>query len=124
MLNTITIMGRLTRDPEVRKTNSSVSVASFTLACDRDYQRDAVDFISCVAWREKAEFIERNFHKGQLAVVRGSLQSRKWVDKEDNSHTEWELNVDNIYFGGDKKADNSGKTVLVDLPDDDGEIPF
>jgi len=123
-LNRIDLMGRLTADPQLRKTQSGVSVASFTLAVDRDYkgqdgQRET-DFIPCVAWRGTAEFLDRNFVKGQLAIVTGSLQIRSYTDKEGNKRTATEVMVDNVYFGGPKK-----EAQTIDAEDfDDGDIPF
>ena len=109
MLNHIVIMGRLTRDPELRYTQSNTPVASFTLAVDRDYAPQGgereTDFIDCVAWRGTAEFASKYFFKGQMAVVDGRLQSRKWQDRDGNNRTSWEINVSNLYFG--EKKDNS-----------------
>ena len=114
MLNHITIMGRLTRDPELRYTQSQTPVASFTLAVDRDYGgRDGgerqTDFIDCVAWRQTAEFVSKYFQKGRMAVVSGRLQSRKWQDRDGNNRTSWEVNVDNIYFGDSRRDGDSGR---------------
>ena len=120
MLNHITIMGRLTRDPELRHTQSNTPVASFTVAVDRDFSgRDGgekqTDFIDCVAWRQTGEFVSKYFRKGSMIVVSGRLQSRKWQDREGNNRTNWEVNADNVYFGesrrdnGDSgRYDNSG----------------
>lgn len=106
MLNHITIMGRLTRDPELRTTQSGVNVASFTVAVDRDYaqggQRET-DFIDCVAWRQTGEFISKYFQKGSMIVVDGRLQSRKWQDRDGNNRINWEINVDRCYFGEAKR---------------------
>ena len=111
MLNVITIHGRLTRDPELRYTQSQVPVASFTVAVDRDFTSDSgergVDFIDCVAWRATGEFVNKYFQKGSLIVVSGRLQSRKWTDKEGNKRVSWEINANNVYFGG-SKSDNQG----------------
>lgn len=112
MLNHITIMGRLTRDPELRTTQSGVSVASFTLAVDRDFGgRDGserqTDFIDCVAWRQTGEFISKYFTKGRMAVVSGRLQSRKWETKEGEKRTSWEVVVDNAYFGDSRRDSDS-----------------
>ena len=113
MLNHITIMGRLTRDPELRSTQAGVSVASFTVAVDRDFGgRDGgekqTDFIDCVAWRQTGEFVSRYFHKGSMIVVSGRLQSRKWQDRDGNNRVNWEVNADNVYFGESRRdsADN------------------
>ncbi len=114
MLNHITVMGRLTRDPELRTTQSGVSVASFTVACDRDFGgRDGgekqTDFIDCVAWRSTGEFVSKFFHKGSMIVVSGRLQSRKWQDREGNNRTNWEINADNVYFGESRRDSDSGR---------------
>ena len=111
MLNHITIMGRLTRDPELRYTQSQTPVASFTLACDRDFGgRDGnerqTDFIDCVAWRQTAEFVSKYFAKGRLAAVDGRLQIREWTDKDGNKRRSAEIVVNNIYFG-DSRRDNA-----------------
>ena len=153
MLNHITIMGRLTRDPELRTTQAGVSVVSFTVACDRDFGgRDGgerqTDFIDCVAWRSTGEFVSKYFHKGSMIVVSGRLQSRKWQDREGNNRTSWEINADNVYFGesrrdsdsnrdsysaysGNSHGCDSGKSsapapsnTFVELDDGDGELPF
>ena len=133
MLNHITLQGRLTKDPELRTTPTGVQVATFTLACDRDFQRDQVDFVPCVAWRQNAEFISKYFHKGNLMVVCGSLQSRYWTDKDNNKRTAWEVQVDRAYFCEGKKDSGEGYSagepnfVPAKAPDiiaDDGELPF
>ena len=153
MLNHIVIMGRLTRDPELRTTQAGVSVTSFTVAVDRDFGgRDGgerqTDFIDCVAWRSTGEFVSKYFHKGSMIVVSGRLQSRKWQDREGNNRTSWEINADNVYFGesrrdGDSSRDSysnntysssydSGRSsapapasnTFVELDDGDGELPF
>lgn len=108
MLNHITIMGRLVRDPELRRTSSGVSVASFTVAVDRDYVADGqrkTDFIDCVAWRQVGEFVSRYFAKGGMIVVEGRLELRDWTDKEGNKRTSAEINVDNAYFGEGKRGE-------------------
>ena len=112
MLNHITIMGRLTRDPELRSTQSGVSVTSFTVAVDRDFGgRDGgerqTDFIDCVAWRQTGEFVSKYFHKGSMIVVSGRLQSRKWQDRDGNNRTSWEINADNVYFGESRASASS-----------------
>ena len=111
MLNHITIMGRLTRDPELRYTQSQTPVASFTLAVDRDYGgRDGgekqTDFIDCVAWRQTAEFVSKYFQKGSMAVVSGRLQIRDWTDREGGKRRSAEVVVDNIYFGDSRRRDS------------------
>ena len=113
MLNHITIMGRLVRDPELRRTQSGVAVCSFTVAVDRDFQsRESserqADFIDCVAWRQTAEFVSKYFAKGRMIVVDGSLQSRKWQDKAGQNRVSWEIIADNIYFGDSKRDSTSG----------------
>lgn len=112
MLNHIVLMGRLTRDPELRRTGSGIAVASFTLAVDRDFGgRDGgereTDFIDCVAWRNTGEFISKYFSKGSMAVVSGRLQIRNWTDKDGNKRRSAEVVADNVYFG-DSKRDTEG----------------
>ena len=131
MLNHITIMGRLTRDPELRYTQSQTPVASFTLAVDRDFGgRDSgekqTDFIDCVAWRSTAEFVSKYFAKGSMAVVSGRLQIRDWTDREGGKRRE----------GGDMRGEprhassydapspSMGASAFSELGDDDGELPF
>lgn len=141
MLNHITIMGRLTRDPEMRTTQSGVAVASFTLAVDRDFGgRDGgekqTDFIDCTAWRHTAEFVSKYFSKGRMAVVSGRLQIDNYTDNDGNKRRSAKVIADNIYFGDSKKdGATSGQSdeaasftpapsgfVQVDV--DDGELPF
>ena len=115
MLNHITIMGRLTRDPELRRTSSGIAVASFTLAVDRDFgsreggERET-DFIDCVAWRQTGEFVSKYFVKGRMAVVSGRLQIRNWTDKEGNKRRTAEVVADNVYFGDSKRDDQGGSS--------------
>ena len=114
MLNHITIMGRLTRDPELRRTGSGVAVASFTLAVDRDFGKNEngereTDFIDCVAWRQTGEFVSKYFTKGRMAVVSGRLQIRSWNDKDGNKRRTAEVVADNVYFG-DSKRDEGGSS--------------
>ena len=117
MLNHITIMGRLTRDPELRRTGSGIAVASFTLAVDRDFggkdggERET-DFIDCVAWRQTGEFVSKYFTKGRMAVVSGRLQIRNWNDKEGNKRRTAEVVADNVYFG-DSKRDDQGSAAYA-----------
>ena len=111
MLNHITIMGRLTRDPELRRTQSGIAVAGFTVAVDRDFSgRDGgekeTDFIDCVAWRHTGEFVSKYFSKGSMIVVSGRLQIRSWTDKDGNKRRTAEVIADNVYFGESKR--NSG----------------
>ena len=112
MLNKIILMGRLTRDPELRHTQTGTPVASFSLAVDRDFKdkttgEKATDFIDIVAWRQTAEFVSRFFTKGRMAVVEGRLQMRDWTDKEGNKRRSAEVIADNVYFG-DSKRDAEG----------------
>ena len=111
MLNHITIMGRLTRDPELRHTQGGVPVASFSLACDRDYKdkatgERATDFIDIVAWRATGEFASKYLTKGRMAVVSGRLQIRDWMDKDGGKRRSAEVVADNIYFGDSKNKDS------------------
>ena len=112
MLNHIVVMGRLTRDPELRKTASGVSVTSFTVAVDRDFsQQDGqkeTDFIEVVSWRGTAEFAAKYFTKGRMAVISGRLQIRNWEDKDGNKRRTAEILAENIYFGDSKKEDDGG----------------
>lgn len=150
MLNHIVIMGRLTRDPELRRTQSGTPVASFTLAVDRDFKdkqtgERTTDFIDVVAWRTTAEFVSRYFTKGRMAVVEGRLQLRDWTDKDGNKRRSAEVIAENIYFGDSKREDSSqgsyahsGYTPASDgypvqpdpnsefaeLTTDDGDLPF
>ena len=115
MLNHITIMGRLTRDPELRRTGSGIAVASFTLAVDRDFSpKDGgereTDFIDCVAWRQTGEFVSKYFTKGRMAVVSGRLQIRNWNDKDGNKRRSAEVVADNVYFGDSKRDDQGGSS--------------
>ena len=112
MLNKIFIMGRLTRDPELRRTQAGTPVASFSLAVDRDFKdkntgERATDFIDVVAWRQTAEFVSRYFTKGRMAVVEGRLQIRDWTDKEGGKRRSAEVVADQVYFG-DSKRDSDG----------------
>ena len=115
MLNHITIMGRLTRDPELRRTGSGIAVASFTLAVDRDFGKNdngerETDFIDCVAWRQTGEFVSKYFTKGRMAVVSGRLQIRSWNDKDGNKRRTAEVVADNVYFGDSKRDDQGGNS--------------
>ena len=149
MLNHITIMGRLTRDPELRRTGSGIAVASFTVAVDRDFgnreggERET-DFIDCVAWRQTGEFVSKYFTKGSMAVVSGRLQIRNWTDKEGNKRRSAEVVADNVYFGESKRqSEGSGYAApsapayggysapasapasdFAMLEDDDAQLPF
>lgn len=110
MLNRIDIMGRLTKDPELRRTGSGTAVACFTIACDRDFSgkdggEKETDFIDCVAWRSTAEFLEKYFSKGRMIVVSGRLQKRNYTDKDGNKRYATEVVADSVYFGDSKKED-------------------
>ena len=115
MLNHITIMGRLTRDPELRRTGSGIAVASFSLAVDRDFSpKDGgereTDFIDCVAWRQTGEFVSKYFTKGRMAVVSGRLQIRSWTDKDGNKRRTAEVVADNVYFGDSRRDEQGGSS--------------
>lgn len=107
MLNTITIMGRMVRDPEIRQTGNGTSVCNYTLAVDRDYTDDngdrVTDFIDCVVWAHTADFVGKYFSKGDLMAVNGRLQLRDWEDDDGNRRRAAEIKVDNVYFGGGKR---------------------
>lgn len=149
MLNRVNIMGRLTRDPELKHTQNGTAVTSFTIACERDFggEDKVTDFIEIVAWRSTAEFISRYFAKGRMAVVSGRLQTRTWTDSEGSNHKAVEVVADSVYFGDSKRESASGGdyapstevqygsysggyTSLVtisdfaEMEDDDGDIPF
>ena len=149
MLNHITIMGRLTRDPELRRTGTGVAVASFTVAVDRDFgnreggERET-DFIDCVAWRQTGEFVSKYFTKGRMIVVSGRLQIRNWNDKDGNKRRTAEVVADNCYFGDSKRDGETGGSYAAPaapayggysapaapasdfamLSDDDAQLPF
>ena len=115
MLNNIVIMGRLTRDPELRRTGSGIAVASFSVAVDRDFGgkdggEKKTDFIDCVAWRQTGEFISKYFTKGRMIVVDGRLEMRDWTDKEGNKRRSAEVIVNNAYFGDSKRDGDSGSS--------------
>ena len=140
MLNHITIMGRLVRDPELRRTGSGVAVTSFTVAVDRDFGKNEngekeTDFIDCVAWRQTGEFVSKHFTKGRMIVVSGRLQIRSWNDKDGNKRRTAEVLADNVYFGDSKNsgvADNADHTYSNPAPasdfamldNDDAQLPF
>ena len=139
MLNHIIVMGRLTRDPELRRTGSGTAVASFTIAVDRDFSpKDGgereTDFIDCVAWRQTGEFVSRYFEKGQMIVVEGRLQIRSWTDKEGNKRRTAEVVADNVYFGDSKRDDSDSFGSYTAQPEaktsgfaeieDDSDLPF
>lgn len=135
MLNHIVIMGRLTRDPELRRTGNGTAVAGFTVAVDRDFpnkstgEREA-DFIDCVAWRSTGEFVSRFFRKGSMAVISGRLQIRGWTDKDGNKRKTAEILADNVYFG-ESRRDGTSQAAMQStaedyqmLMDDDAQLPF
>ena len=139
MLNRITIMGRLTRDPELRRTGTGVAVTNFTLAVDRDFGgkdgEKETDFIDCVAWRQTGEFVSKYFSKGRMAVVSGSLQIRSWTDDSGNKRRSAEVVADSVYFADSKTAaassEGSDEGQSPNMPaadwaqvDDDEQLPF
>ncbi len=150
MLNRIVIMGRLVRDPDLRRTQAGTAVAAFTLAVERDFKDAATgertaDFIDCVAWRQTGEFVSRYFSKGRMAVAEGRLQLRDWVDRDGNKRRSAEVVVEQMYFGDSRSegGQKSGQPVpkeagyqaaysstgreadeFRELQDDDGELPF
>jgi single-strand DNA-binding protein len=123
MLNHITIMGRLTSDPELRRTQSGTAVTSFAIACDRDFGEKETDFIPCTAWRQTGEFVSKHFSKGRMIVVSGRLQMRKWTDKDGNNRTSAEVVAENVYFG-DSKKDSGTASNFAKVDDDDAALPF
>ena len=142
MLNKIIIMGRLTIDPELRRTGSGTAVTSFSLACDRDFKSQSgdkdTDFFDVVAWKNTAEFVSKYFSKGRMAVVEGRLQIRDWTDKAGNKRTTAEVVADNVYFADSKRSESndnqkenfnalSGRLsddFVAALNDDTSELPF
>ena len=152
MLNRIILMGRLTRDPELRRTGSGTAVTSFSLAVDRDFKSQSgekeTDFIDIVAWRSTAEFVSKYFTKGRMAVVEGRLQIRDWTDKDGGKRRSAEVVVDNVYFGESRRRDSGDSgaygssyggesrsysasassapaaSPFAELDDGDGELPF
>ena len=148
MLNRITLMGRLVADPELRTTPTGVAVATFRVACDRDFKNKQTgeketDFINVVVWRQTAEFVSRRFTKGRMAVVEGRLQIRPYTDRDGNKRTAAEVVADSVYFGDSKPggyapssfsapaqqpsggyAAPSGGDQFAELADDDGDLPF
>lgn len=128
MLNRIIVMGRITRDPELRRTNSGTAVASFTVAVDRDFKSQSgekeTDFIDVVAWRNTAEFISKYFSKGRMAVVEGRLQLRDWTDKDGNKRRTAEIVADSVYFGDSKRDGGDTAQSGFSEAEDDGDLPF
>jgi single-strand DNA-binding protein len=128
-LNHIVLQGRLTRDPELRRTGSGVAVASFTIAVDRDYNpKDAaekeVDFIDCNAWRGTGEFVSKYFTKGSMAIVSGRLQIRTWTDKDGNKRRNAEVVADSVYFGDSKKSSEGNSTYTAPNSYQGSENPY
>ena len=145
MLNKVILMGRLTRDPELRRTGSGVAVANFSIAVDRDFGKTEsgekeTDFFYCVAWRQTGEFVSKYFSKGRMIVVEGKLQTRSWTDKDSNKRKAVEVVADNCYFADSKNSNNGnsfdnnvgnfGNTATAPaqsfemLDDDDAQLPF
>ena len=150
MLNKIILMGRLTRDPELRRTGSGTAVTSFSLAVDRDFKSQSgekeTDFIDIVAWRNTAEFVSKYFTKGRMAVVEGRLQLRDWTDKDGNKRRSAEVVADNVYFGDSRRDGEPGggyhapaygapaeghasapvdaRSDFAEIGEEDGELPF
>ena len=141
-MNKCTIIGNLTKAPELRTTTSGLSVCSFTVAVDRDYSSNGekqTDFIDCIAWRQGGEFVSKYFAKGSMIAVIGRLESRKWQDRDGNKRTSWEVNADHCYFGGSKQEGERSQAApstpasvpakqdgFREIPpeEDDGELPF
>ena len=130
MLNHISIMGRMTKDPELRRTNSGTAVASFTLAVDRDYKQGdekLTDFIDVVCWRNTAKFVSQFFSKGRMAIVDGKLESSKYEDKDGNKRISWAITANSVYFADSKKdaaPQTSAPVGGFEEVEDDGNLPF
>ena len=141
MLNKVVLMGRLTKDPELRRTGSGTAVTSFSLACDRDFKSQSgekeTDFVEVVAWKNTAEFVSKYFSKGRMAVVEGRLQIRNWTDKAGSKRTTAEIIADNVYFADSKRSESndnqkenfnalSGRVSddFAPISEEGGEIPF
>lgn len=141
MLNKIFIMGRLVRDPELRRTQSGTAVATFTLAVDRDYKDKstgtrATDFIDVEAWRQTADFVSRYFSKGRMALVEGRLQLQDWTDREGIKRRSARVVADSVYFGDSRPKESEGGNInerefppqqdqdYTEISDDDGKLPF
>lgn len=129
MLNKIFLQGRLTRDPELRRTGSGTAVTSFTIAVDRDFKdkngEKDTDFVDIVAWRNTAEFVSKYFSKGRMAIVEGRLQIRDWTDKDGNKRRSAEVVADNIYFADSQKRENTDTPAAeFSEVEDDGDLPF
>lgn len=126
MLNHVTIMGRLTRDPELRHTQSGTAVTSFTLAVDRDFKdkntgESATDWIVCTAWKGTAEFVTRYLQTGRMVIVDGRLQTRSYQDKDGNKRTAVEVVAEHVYFGDSRKRESEGNAPEDELPDTEGQ---
>lgn len=129
MVNNVVVMGRLTRDPELKQTASNVPMATFRIACERDYKsRDGkreTDFIDIIAWRQTAEFVSRFFTKGRLVVVTGKMQSRNWEDKDGNKRTNLEVVAESVYFADSKRDEEKQTRPPEFVPiDEDDDLPF
>ena len=140
MLNKIIAMGRLTKNPELRRTGSGKAVTSFSIACDRDFKGQSgekeTDFIDVVCWQNTAEFVSRYFTKGRMAVVEGRLQIRDWTDKDGSKRRSAEIVAENVYFGDSRNDGQQSQHKAAGAPvsvypgsdfdeiDDDGELPF
>nr|DAP36246.1 MAG TPA: Single strand binding protein [Caudoviricetes sp.] len=131
MLNKCFLLGRMTKDPEIRRTNGGTAVTSFTLAVDRDFKTNGekeTDFIEVVAWRNTAEFVSKYFSKGRMAIVEGRLQIREWTDKSGNKRRTAEVVADNVYFGDSKKENKEASEYkqadFAEISEEDGELPF
>ena len=128
-MNKVILMGRLTAEPEIRKTASGVSVLSFTLAVDRRFKKEgaqSADFIACVAWRQTAEFIAKYFKKGQRLAVSGAIEVRKWQDRDGNNRYTTEVIADEAYFADGAKIDTASDGDEFTDPSEEeyGELPF
>lgn len=127
MLNSVVLMGRMTKDPELRRTESGIAVASFSLACERDYASQngerETDFIDVVCWRNSAEFVDKYFEKGMMTVVIGRLQIRGWTGKDGNERRSAEILADHVYFGEGKK-DKDKTQGFAEVTEDDPDLPF
>lgn len=128
MLSKIIFMGRITKTPEIRYTQNQKPVASFSVACERDYvaagERRETDFIDVVAWNNTANFVHDHFDKGSMIVVEGRLQSRDWTDKDNNRRRAWEVIADRVYFGESRPKDAKPAQGLQEIDDIDGQLPF
>ena len=129
MLNHIIAMGRMTRDPELRRTPNGKAVTNFTIACDRDFGEKKTDFIECVSWNNTAEFVNKYFAKGRMAVVAGRLQIREWTDKDGKSRKTAEILASDVYFGDSKKSNDDftsdvGEIEQMSAPANEDDLPF